>query len=126
EVVATIPDRFTRFLTMGTPEVGGKKVMVAAAFRSGLWLLSPEDGSWTVENIDRDSSGFEHASIFADLDGDGADELYVAADEQGEIRRYVWRDGKPFREVIFRRDGPKNAVMTWNLMPADVSLVVPK
>jgi hypothetical protein len=126
EVVATIPDRFTRFLTMGTPEAGGKKVMVAAAFRSGLWLLTPENGSWKVENIDRDSSGFEHASIFADLDGDGADELYVAADEQGEIRRYVWKDGKPEREVIYKREGPKNAVMTWNLMPGDVSLVVPK
>jgi hypothetical protein len=126
-VVASIPDRFTRFLTMGTPEVGGKRVMVAAAFRSGLWLLTPRAGEkWTIENFDRDSSGFEHAAIFADLDGDGADELYVAADDQRQIRRYVWRDGKPVREVIYEREGPPGATMTWNLMPADVSLVVPR
>jgi hypothetical protein len=126
-VLATIPDRFTRFLTMGKPEANGQKVMVAAAFRSGLWLLTPQDGeSWKIENIDRDSSGFEHAAIFADLDGDGVDELYVAADDQNQIRRYVWKDGKPQREVIYEREGPKNATMTWNLMPADVSLVVPR
>jgi hypothetical protein len=126
EVVATIPDRFTRFLTMGSPEANGKKVMVAAAFRSGLWLMTPrDDAKWTIENIDRNSSGFEHAAIFADLDGDGVDELYVAADEQGEIRRYVWKSGKPEREVIYEREGPRAATMTWNLMPADVSLVVP-
>ena len=29
-----------------------------------------------------------------DLDGDGVDELYVASDDQGEVRRYVWKDGK--------------------------------
>lgn len=127
EVVATIPDRFTRFITMGTPVAGGPKVLVAAAFKSGLWLLTPEaDGTFKSENIDRDSSGFEHAAIFADLDGDGVDELYVAADDQNQIRRYVWRDGRPVREVIFEREGPKNATMTWNLMPADVSLVVPR
>src|SRR5690606_21622802 len=32
EVVATLPDRFTRFLTVGQPASGGPKVMVAAAF----------------------------------------------------------------------------------------------
>ena len=34
----------------------GKKEMVAAAFKSGLWLLRPGDdpkGEWSIESIDR-------------------------------------------------------------------------
>lgn len=126
-VVATLPDRFTRFLTVGDPDGSGKKVMIAAAFRSGVWLLTPGDDPsepWKVENIDRDSSGFEHTSLFADLDEDGKDELYVAADEQGEIRRYVWVDGEVKRETIYKREGPPRATLTWNMMPVAPRLVV--
>jgi hypothetical protein len=46
----------------------------------------------------------------------------VAADEQGELRRYVWVDGKPVRETIHRRAIP-SAMMTWNIMPADATLL---
>ncbi|MFW6067229.1 MAG: FG-GAP repeat domain-containing protein [Myxococcota bacterium] len=124
-VVATLPDRFTRFLTTGDLDGDGKNEMVAAAFRSGVWLLSPGDdpnGKWKTENIDRNSSGFEHAAVIADLDGDGTDELYVAADEQGEVRRYTWRDGEMRREVIHRRPIP-GAMMTFGLMPFPVALL---
>jgi len=124
-VIATINDRFCRFLTVGDADGDGKPEMVAAAYSSGLWLLKPgrdPRGEWSIESIDRDSSGFEHASIFADLDGDGTDELYVAADRQGEIRRYVWADGRPQREVIHIR-AIARSMMTWNIMPVPVSLV---
>lgn len=127
KVVATLPDRLTRFLTVGDVDGDGKREMVAAAYRSGLWLLKPganKDAAWQVSNIDRRSSGFEHASILTDLDGDGRDELYVAADEQGELRRYVWKDGAPVRETIHKRDIP-GSMMTWNIMPVPVSLVAP-
>jgi hypothetical protein len=124
-VVATLPDRFTRFLTAGDVHGEGNRVLVAAAFRSGVWLLEPGDDPnepWKTENIDRDSSGFEHAAVLADLDGDGVDELYVAADEQGELRRYVWKDGEVQREVIHRRP-IANAMMTFNLEPFPVALL---
>lgn len=126
-VVATLPDRFTRFLTVGDIDGSGKKVMVAAAFRSGVWLLTPgesADEPWKVENIDRDSSGFEHSALFADLDQDGKDELYIAADEQGEIRRYIWEGGQVKRETLYKREGPPRATLTWNIMPVDPALVV--
>lgn len=118
-IIATIPDRLCRFLTAGDVDGDGKKEIVAASFSKGLWLLRPgkdPKSEWGVESIDRDSGGFEHAALLTDLDGDGTDELYVAADVQGELRRYVWVRGRPKREVILKRDIPMSR-MTWNLMP---------
>jgi hypothetical protein len=123
-VVATLDDRFCRFLTAGDVDGDGRKEMVAAAFRSGVWLLRPpppgEKGSWKVSSVDRDSSGFEHAAVLADLDGDGRDELYVAADDQGELHRYLWQKGAFRRETISGRAVPA-AMMTWNIMPFTVA-----
>jgi hypothetical protein len=121
-VIATIPDRLCRFLTVGDVDGDGKKEMIAASFSKGLWLLRPgknPKGEWGIENIDRDSGGFEHAALLTDLDGDGRDELYVAADTQGELRRYVWTGGRAKREVIHRRDIPLSR-MTWNIMAGQV------
>jgi hypothetical protein len=126
-VVATLPDQLCRFLTPGDPDGDGRTEVVAAAQKSGLWLLEPEPGGahdtpWRVRRLDEDSGGFEHASLLADLDGDGADELYVASDRDGEVRRYVWRNGEPEREVILRHpEGFKG--FTWNLMPVPLELV---
>ncbi len=121
-IIATIPDRLCRFLTVGDVDGDGKREMVAASFSKGLWLLRPgkdPKSEWGVESIDRDSGGFEHAALLTDLDGDGTDELYVAADVQGELRRYVWVRGRPKREVILTRDIPMSR-MTWNIMPVPV------
>ncbi|MBW2688276.1 MAG: VCBS repeat-containing protein [Deltaproteobacteria bacterium] len=107
-IIATIPDRLCR---------------IAASFSKGLWLLRPgknPKSEWGVESIDRDSGGFEHAALLTDLDGDGTDELYVAADVQGELRRYVWARGRAKREVILKRDIPMSR-MTWNIMPVPVT-----
>jgi hypothetical protein len=117
KVVARIRDRYCRFLTAGDIDGDGKKELVAAAFRSGVWLLRPSSdrkAEWAVENIETNSSGFEHAALLTDLDGDGKDELYVAADDQGELRRYVWKDGKLVRDTILRRQNPRET-WTWNI-----------
>ena len=124
-VVATIDDRLGRFLTAGDFDGDGDQELVAALFSSGVWLLEPgEDprGTWNQTLIDEDSGGFEHAAVAADLDADGVDELYVASDNDSEVRRYVWVDGKPVREVIYRRTNG-NSVFTWNIMPVPVDLV---
>ena len=101
----------------------GRQEMVAAAYKSGLWLLRPTAPGepWAVESIDEDSAGFEHAAILADLDEDGVAALYVASDKHGEIRSYVWQDGALQREGSHRHtDGLSR--FTWNLMPAPVDL----
>ena len=118
-VIATLPDRLCRFLTVGDVDGDGRKEMVAAAFSSGLWLLRPgkdPKSEWGIESIDKDSGGFEHAALLTDLDGNGTDELYVAADNQGEIRRYQWKRGRAKRDIIHKRDIPMSQI-TWNIMP---------
>ncbi|HEX6242024.1 MAG TPA: VCBS repeat-containing protein [Polyangiales bacterium] len=118
KVVARIRDRYCRFLSAGDVDGDGKKELVAAAFRSGVWLMRPgadKKAEFSVENIETNSSGFEHAALLADLDADNKDELYVAADDQGELRRYVWKDGKAERTTVLRRDNPRET-WTWNIV----------
>jgi len=123
--IGTLNDRLTRFLTAGDLEGDGRKEMVAATFSSGLWLLRPgadPKTAWSVELIDADSKGFEHASILTDLDGDGRDELYVASDHHKQVRRYVWNGTRLVREVIYTRPDDR-PIFTWNLMPVPRGLI---
>ncbi|MEW5800888.1 MAG: VCBS repeat-containing protein [bacterium] len=53
-------------------------------------------GEWEKTLIDADSSGFEHATLIADLDHDGLCEIYVASDDQHVLRRYQW-NGQTFQ-----------------------------
>ncbi len=117
-VVATIADRQTRFLIPGDFNQDGKTDLVAAAMKTGLWLLTQSpDGSWASSNFATDSSGFEHASWATDLDGDGKLELYVAADEQRELRRYVWNTATAgFDRTVLGR--VPNDTITWNITSA--------
>jgi hypothetical protein len=102
EVVARIDDFLCRFLVPADVDGDGKLEIVAAPFKAGLRLLRPGPGEWSQSLIDADSSGFEHAAAAFDLDGDGRDEIYVAADNQGAVRRYVWLGDGFGREEIFR------------------------
>jgi hypothetical protein len=113
-VAATIDDLQTRFLVPGDFDHDGSVDLVAAAMKSGIWLLRRDAKDWNAENIERTSSGFEHAAWGADLDGDGKLELYVASDEQRELRRYAWDPAsKVFTRTVL---GPiPKGAMTWNI-----------
>jgi hypothetical protein len=124
-VIAVVPDRLCRFLTAGDVEGDGRRELVAAAFSSGVWLLRPgadPAAEWSRTLVDEKSSGFEHAALLSDLDGDGRDELYVASDNDKELRRYVWDGQRLARETIYVRP-PGGSVFTWNLMPVPVDLI---
>lgn len=120
--VAQINDRLCRFLTTGDIDGDGNREMVAATNKSGLWLLQPGADNWDVSLIDADSSGFEHASILLDLDGDGRDELYVASDRQAEVRRYDWSANGWKKQVLFKYEDGLTG-FTWNIMPVPVRLL---
>jgi hypothetical protein len=123
-VIATLDDKLCRFLTAGDVDGDGRMEMVAAAHKSGLWLLEPGGDAgqpWTKTSIDRNSSGFEHAALLADLDQDGIDELYVANDDAGEINRYLWFDGEPMKETLYTHPEGLSG-FTWNIMPVPFEL----
>lgn len=115
-VVATLQDDQCRFLLSGDVDGDGVTELIAAGFKSGLWLLEPKaDGTFDNVLIDADSGGFEHATHVADLDGDGKLEIYVAADEQKEFRKYTW-NGTSFDRTFIDKIGPDaNSHITWNI-----------
>ncbi len=124
-VIGDLNDRLCRFLTAGDVDGDGKKELVAAAFKKGVWLFRPGSqprSLWNAELVDHDSGGFEHASILTDLDGDGLDELYVASDDDKELRRYRWNGQELVRDTIYTRPDAR-PIFTWNLMPVPVDLI---
>ncbi len=122
-LIAQLDDKLCRFLSAGDLDGDGKKEMVAAAHKSGLWLLKPTaQGEWQKSSIDRASSGFEHAAIVTDLDGDGRDELYVANDAGAEVNRYVLKDGVFAKETLYKHPAGLSG-FTWNINPFPVELL---
>jgi hypothetical protein len=124
-VIATLDDKLCRFLTAGDVDGDGRLEMVAAAHKSGLWLLRPAAdprAEWIKTSIDPGSSGFEHAAILADLDENGTDELYVANDDDGEVNRYLWVDGEPLKETLYTYPAGLSG-FTWNITTAPVEVL---
>ncbi|MCD4750601.1 MAG: VCBS repeat-containing protein [Thermoanaerobaculales bacterium] len=123
--VATLPDKLCRFLTAGDLDGDGVLEIVAAAHKSGLWLMKPgadAGAEWVVTLIDGQSGGFEHAALLTDLDGDGVDELYVANDKGGEINRYLMEGGEFSKETLYHHPEGLSG-FTWNIMPIPVELI---
>jgi len=116
QVVATLDDDQCRFALAADVDADGARELVLAGYKSGIWYGERSaDGTFTMASIDRESSGFEHAAHAADLDGDGKVELYVAADDQKEIRRYTW-NGSGFVRTVIAPVGPAERThITWNL-----------
>jgi hypothetical protein len=112
--VASIDDRFCRFLVAGDVDHDGASELVAAAFSAGVWVIEGKDGKYEKQLIDAKSGGFEHAAYLADIENDGKLELYVADDKGGVLRRYDYRDGKYDSQIINRRVVPSQA-MVWNI-----------
>jgi hypothetical protein len=114
-VVGTVPDRLMRAMAAGDVNGDGKTDIVAGAMSSGLWLFEQSPEGWKKTLIDAASSGFEHPVHLADLDGDGALEIYVASEDQAQLRQYRWTNGAFEKSVLM----PLHAGdITWNITDA--------
>lgn len=116
EVVATIAgERQTRFLVPADLDGDGQVELVAAAMKTGVWVLDRgADGVWTPTLIDGQSGGFEHAAFVTDLNGDNRPELYVAADDQRELKRYVYNpDTQSYDQTLLGK--LESSTFTWGL-----------
>jgi len=115
QLVAEIPGGVqARVLLQADLTGAGKPELVVTTMKGGIWrLLRGKPGKpWQKLLVTKDSSGFEHAAGVADLDGDGRQELYVSADVQDEIRRYVW-DGKAFSATVLAP--MERSDLTWDI-----------
>jgi len=117
--VVEIDDRQTRFLVPGDFDGDGTTELIAAAFKAGIFHITPGEEGWSSNRFEQASSGFEHAVCGADLNGDGALELYVAADDQRELKKYTWNaERKSFdKQLLGRLDAQ---VLTWNITVAEL------
>lgn len=119
EIIADLPGNLCRFLVMGDTNGDGVKEIVAATWKNGIHVIWEEDGEWKTRSAVSayKSKSFEHAIILHDLDGDGADEMFVASDDSNLVQRFYW---DPKRE---RYKGQKlyvvegESLFTWNIMP---------
>jgi FG-GAP-like repeat len=94
--IVGLPGQLCRFLTSGDTDGNGIPEIIASTKDSGIWKLTPPmdtaQSEWKKHLIATGTSGFEHATFLADLDGDQKLEIIVASDNQRELRRY-WFDG---------------------------------
>lgn len=112
KVIARLNDYQCRFLTAGDVDGDGTTELIAAAMKSGIWMLKPQASSWEATAVDTGSSGYEHAVCIDDLDGDGRTEIYVASDDQHELRLYQWSGGRFLQQVLGTI--PEDRI-TWNV-----------
>jgi hypothetical protein len=114
--VGTVPDRQMRALQAGDVTGDGRIDLVGSALASGVWLFEQQaEGAWKRSSIDAASSGFEHPISLADLDGDGLLEVYVAAEDQQELRRHRFKNGRWEKAVVAPL---RKGDITWNITPA--------
>ncbi len=118
KVVMTLPDMLCRFLCAGDVDGDGKSDIVVSPLKSGVWVLHYNDGKWSKELIDDKSSGFEHATLITDLDGDGRNEIYVAADDQGVLNRLTYDGSKFVKDNLI---SIPSGVITFGVMPGKLA-----
>lgn len=117
KVIASLPNAVqARVLLTADLTGSGKQDLVVTTMKAGvLRLVQPQNKKalWHVHAIDEHSAGYEHAAYAADLDNNGLPELYVASDDDDEVRQYVWKNGQFMKTTIYSM---KPSDLTWNIV----------
>jgi len=108
-----------RFLNLADTNGDGVNEIIASTRSKGIFEAHIDDASWVVNKIVPGyvSSGFEHATMVMDFDGDGRDELFVASDNQKKVRRFWFVEGKKTFDKEDVIDFAGQNYMCWNIMP---------
>ncbi|MFK7931479.1 MAG: FG-GAP repeat domain-containing protein [Myxococcota bacterium] len=116
-------ERQARFLVSGDIDGDGLVELVATGMTTGVWALDRASLAqpFIATQIDGTSGGFEQAAHLADLDGDGALELYVASEpdhgKPRQLRRYKWGKEQFERSVLSTFEG---SGLIWGLSHAEL------
>lgn len=109
--IGSLPGRRCRHLDFGDTDGDGRGELIASTPYDGIWKLTPaalSAESWKKEQIISGSSAEEHAFLLHDFTGDGVDEIYVASDDQIQLRCY-WYTGVHYTVKILGMLAPRTS-----------------
>lgn len=108
-----------RFMNSGDTDGDGVREIIASTRKDGIYVIQKRAGNWSVASVASGlvSSGFEHATVVFDWDGDGRDDIFAASDQQKKLRRFWLPKGETAyqSEDVVDFEGEKYFI--WNLMP---------
>lgn len=120
EIINDLKGPMCRFLAVGDIDGDGRPQIVASTSRDGIYSFSRDDaGVWDRRKVAGGfrSSGFEHAMVVVDVNGDGIDEVVAASDEEEQVQAFQW-DAEKNRWVPEKLlDVEVGAFMTWGILP---------
>jgi hypothetical protein len=96
EFVHDLKGKMCRFLNLADTDGDGVNEIIASTRNAGIFKMWQQDGEWTSKKIVPFyvSSSFEHATVCFDWDGDGMDDIFVAADDQMKMLRFTYNKEK--------------------------------
>jgi hypothetical protein len=124
-VIATIDDRLCRFLTSGDLDGDGKREIVAAAFKSGLWLLRPGQRSEgdLEDGVDRREELRLRARVAAHRPRRRRRGRALRRERRPGRGAALRLAGRPLHKEVIHSRKPAGSAFTWNIMPVPVELV---
>ena len=106
-----------RFLNGGDTNGDGVREIIASTNKGGVHAIHHDGRGWVTDKIVPSfiSTSFEHATLVFDWDGDGADDIFLASDDQSRVQRRYWDadKGRWQQERLMAVDG---FALTWNMM----------
>lgn len=119
QIVAELPSNLCRFLNLGDLEGDGQLEILASTRSEGIYRVWFEGGEWKSQSEINglQTAGFEHSTVFYDIDGNGSDELFVADDENKRIQMWYWDAGRERMRKVVLLDRSDQFYLTWSVMP---------
>lgn len=109
-----------RFLDVGDIDGNGRPQIVASTSKDGIFSFErADDGTWSRRKVAGSfrSSGFEHAMVVVDVDGDGVDDVVAGSDKEEQVQAFVWSAEKDRWIPHKLCDVATKGVITWGLAP---------